>query len=77
MSGTTIEVVEPRLQRERYRVSEISAMLGVSTQRVAQMLAEGRLPHYREGRAVYIPRQAWEQYLADRNAEAEASIRVK
>lgn len=47
-------------------VAEIAPVLRLTSGRVYQMLGEGRLPCVRFGRTVRIPREAWEQWLAER-----------
>lgn len=49
---------------------EIAARLGVTTAAVYKMTSQNRLPHVRFGRAVRIPRPAWEAWMAEQNSAA-------
>lgn len=49
---------------------DLGPMLGVSPARVRQLIATGDLPSCRRGRALFVPRAAWEQWLAAQTARA-------
>jgi excisionase family DNA binding protein len=55
-------------------VAEVRARLGKTDARIYQMIAEGRLPAVRWGRAVKIPRRAFEKWIEDQTAAALASV---
>jgi excisionase family DNA binding protein len=59
---------------EFLRAADVAPMLGVTTRRVHQLARAGRIPVVREGRAVLIPRRAWEQWLDLRADEALAAV---
>jgi len=61
---------------EMLRASDVAPLLGVTTRRVYQLIRAGRLPGLRTGRAVRIPRRAWEQWL-NACAEQATSALVK
>lgn len=50
--------------REVLRPADLVSRLGISRSRVYQLLREGSLPGLRRGRAILIPRAAWEAWLA-------------
>jgi excisionase family DNA binding protein len=52
------------------RARDIAPLLGVSSQRVAQLLREGRIPAVREGRSVLVPRPAWDAWIRQRTEDA-------
>jgi excisionase family DNA binding protein len=54
------------------RPADIAAELGFSRSRVYQLIASGMLPGTRRGRSIWIPRAAWEKWLA---GQAEAAMR--
>lgn len=58
------------------RVQEVAPLLGISRRRVLQIIRAGRIPAVREGRAVLVPRQAWDEWLRRRAEEALGSLRV-
>ena len=68
--------------REFLRVSELAPLLGVTSGRVYQLVAEGEVPATRVGRALRIPRPALEAWLqrcaadASRNAKHAAARRA-
>ena len=61
--------------REILRPGDVAEKLGVTPARVYQMCAASLLPHVRYGRAVRIPRQAWDSWLEEQNKAAAASVR--
>jgi prophage regulatory protein len=52
------------------RPSDLAPRLGVTTGRVYQLIAEGLIPSVRIGRAIRIPRDAWEQWLKEQSRRA-------
>lgn len=56
-------------------VKDVAARLGLSRNRVYALLKAGRLPAYREGRAIRVPREAFDAWMQGRVAEALASVR--
>jgi excisionase family DNA binding protein len=61
--------------KEVLRPADLVPLLGVSRSRIYQMLREGSLPAIRQGRAIRIPRSAWERWLASQADRALASTR--
>lgn len=61
--------------REILRPAEVGALLGLSTGRVYQLIAEGAIPATRIGRALRIPRRAWEGWLEEQRRRAVADAR--
>jgi excisionase family DNA binding protein len=56
------------------RARDIAPLLGVTAQRVAQLLRAGRIPAVREGRSVLVPRPAWEAWLRERSDDAMRNL---
>ena len=56
--------------KQELRVSDVAAELGVTSGRVYQLVAEGVIPATRRGRAVRIPRAAWEAWLVRQSEKA-------
>lgn len=59
--------------KQMLKASDVAPLLGVTTGRVYQMIAEGILPGARVGRAVCIPRSVWEKWLREQARHAERS----
>src|SRR5258708_7309100 len=59
--------------RELLRVWELATMLGVTSGRVYQLIAEGEVPATRVGRALRIPKPALEAWLQRCTADASQS----
>ena len=57
--------------KELLRPSDVAPLLGVSRNRVYQMIQEGTLPAVRIGGAIRIPRAAWERWLARLEEKAD------
>jgi excisionase family DNA binding protein len=53
------------------RVKDIASMLSLSERFVYSAIEGGDLPAVRWGRAVRVPRQAFEQWLRDKEAQAK------
>jgi len=53
---------------------DLAPLLGVTPRRVHQLIRAGRLPALREGRSVWVPRAAWEQWLQRRAEAALAAV---
>lgn len=60
------------MQTELLRPRDLSQSLGVSTNRVYQLIAAGEIPSCRVGGAIRIPRQAWEDWLLAQSERAKA-----
>lgn len=56
--------------RDLLRPSDLAPRLGVTTGRIYQLIAEGLIPSVRIGRAIRIPRDAWEQWLEEQSRRA-------
>jgi excisionase family DNA binding protein len=57
------------------RPADVAPLLRVTTGRIYQMVAAGCIPAVRLGRAIRIPRAAWEEWLRGKSDEALASLR--
>lgn len=64
---TTTELLKP---------ADISAMLGLTTGRVYQLIGEGAIPSICMGRSIRIPRRAWEDWLETQNQNARAAVKT-
>jgi excisionase family DNA binding protein len=53
-------------QRLLLRAEEVRMLLGIGRSKVFEMMARGELPVVRMGRSVRVPREALEQWIADR-----------
>jgi excisionase family DNA binding protein len=58
------------------RASDVAVRLGVTSNRVYQLIAARAIPAVRIGGAIRIPRAAWETWLKDRSDEALAAART-
>lgn len=61
---------------EMLRASDLAPMLGVSACRVYQLIAAGEIPAVRIGRAIRVPRRAWDQWVEGRSKAALSSVRA-
>ena len=61
--------------REVLRPAEVAPLLGLSTGRVYQLIADGTIPATRIGRAIRIPRVAWEAWLEEQRRRAIADAK--
>ena len=59
--GNELEMLKP---------SDLAPRLGVTTGRVYQLIAEGLIPSVRIGRAIRIPREAWNEWLREQHRRA-------
>ncbi len=57
-TGNQVEMLKP---------SDLAPRLGVTTGRVYQLIAEGIIPSVRIGRAIRIPRKAWDEWLREQH----------
>lgn len=53
----------PRRDVVAYTVSEVAALLGVSTDKVYELVRGHVLPHKRLGRRIIVPRLGFERWL--------------
>ncbi len=58
--------VDAATNRRAYTVAEIAEQLGCPPGTVYGWIADGLLPHWKIGRRVFIPVDAWEAWLAAR-----------
>lgn len=58
-----------------YTVTDLSTMLGVTPQRIYQLLAAGHLPAVTIGGRRLVPKEAWEKWLVEQNERALAAVR--
>ena len=67
MSATDkVKVVE----RLAYRPSEVAKVIGSSRAFAYQLVKEGAIRSVRSGRAIFVPREAIEEFLAGRDGDA-------
>ena len=55
------------------KVSEVAPLLGVTSGRVYQLVAQGVLPSVRVGGGIRIPRMAWREWLREQSQQALAA----
>ncbi len=65
--------VDNRKKPRWVAVAEVAEMLSITRREVYYMVEAGELPGVKLGRAVRIPLEALEQWIADKEAEAEES----
>ncbi|MBU1701017.1 MAG: excisionase family DNA-binding protein [Candidatus Eisenbacteria bacterium] len=61
--------------KQLLRPADIAPLLGVTTGRVYQLIADGVIPSVRIGRTLRIPREAWERWLGGHADRAMRSVR--
>ena len=61
--------------KEFLKPAEVGPLLGLSTGRIYQLIADGVLPSVRIGGAIRIPRAAWEAWLEEQKARALEAVR--
>ncbi len=59
--------------KEVLRPADVAPLLGISTGRLYQMIRAGIIPAVRIGRALRIPRAAWESWLEEQRKRAVAA----
>lgn len=59
---------------EFLKAKDVAPRLGLSVRRVYELMELGLIPIVRRGRAVRIPKAAFEQWLAMTNSTALASV---
>jgi excisionase family DNA binding protein len=69
--GTTKEATETVF----LTVNDVAGMVGLSENRVYQLIAEGRIPHTRAGRRIRIPRAAFDRWLAEEADRALENVK--
>ena len=55
------------------RARDVAAQLGVTTNRVYQLIAAGIIPAVRINRSLFVPRAAWDAWLRQRVRDALAN----
>jgi excisionase family DNA binding protein len=63
------------VERDLLRAADIAPLLGITTGRVYQLIADGAIPAVRVGGAIRIPRRAWDEWLTRKKRSALASLR--
>ena len=63
-------ISETKLEKLAYSPRECAYVLGVCESKIRQMIRDGRLAHYREGRRVLVRKVDVEKYQADQVAAA-------
>ena len=58
------------MNKELLKVRDVAPLLGVTSNRVYQLIAAGVIPATRVAGAIRIPRSAWLQWLAERTEDA-------
>ena len=61
-------------EKDLLRASDVAALVGVTTGRIYQLIAAGKLPAVRDGRMIRIPRAAWEQWLREQTERALSHV---
>jgi excisionase family DNA binding protein len=61
------------VDKELLKVRDVAPMLGVTANRVYQLIAAGAIPATRVAGSIRIPRSAWLQWIAERTEEALAT----
>jgi excisionase family DNA binding protein len=61
-------------RQELLRPRDLATPLGVSRDRVYQLIRAGELPAVRIGNAIRIPRASWEAWLAERDHQARRAV---
>ena len=56
------------------RPVDLAPLLGVSRSRIYQLVSAGALPAVRRGRAICVPVEAWEIWLAEARDRALGSL---
>ena len=56
---------------------QVSEELGVSVNRVYQLISDKEIPHIRIGGGIKIPRAAWEKWMSQKTQDALASVNVE
>jgi excisionase family DNA binding protein len=51
-------------------VAQVSYELGVTSNRVYQLIAAGEIPAVRLGRSVRVPRESWEKWLMEKQSDS-------
>lgn len=64
-------------ESEFLRPAEVAPLLGISRGRIYQLIAAGEVPAVKIGGAIRIPRQAWEQWLAEQRDRALEAVRTR
>jgi excisionase family DNA binding protein len=57
-------------------VANVAEELQLTQARIYQLVTANEIPSVRIGNRIRIPRAAWNQWLADKSAEALASVRA-
>ena len=63
------------MERDLLKPADIAMSLGVSRSRVYQLMRDGSVPFIRMGKAVRVPRRAWERWLEIQDDMAAASVK--
>lgn len=63
-------------EKQLLKPSEIAPLLGVTTGRIYQLIAEGTIPAVRVGGALRIPRSAWDSWLGAMSKQALSTPRL-
>ena len=58
------------MEKDVLNASDLAGLLGVTTGRVYQLIADGVIPSTRIGRSIRIPRPAWEAWLRQQTDRA-------
>ena len=53
------------LERMAYTVLEVAEVLGLSKDKVYELIRGNRIPHKRLGRRIIVPRKRFEEWLAE------------
>jgi excisionase family DNA binding protein len=62
------------MERQFLTVAQVSYELGVTSNRVYQLIAEGEIPSIRLGRMIRIPRERWEEWIEAKKLQSVGGI---
>lgn len=64
------------MERPFLSVQDVANLLGLTKNRVYQLIAQREIPFARVGGTIRIPAEAWERWLSEKNAEAISAVSV-
>ncbi len=59
----SVSVASIPVQRLAYKVEEVAQLLGLSVDKVYELVRASRIPHKRLGRRIIVPREPFETWL--------------
>lgn len=55
-------------------VPEVAKLMRVSAARCYQLCVEGRVPHVRRGRRIFVPTAAWQRWMGEQAETAMSTL---